>query len=55
MQSHPADAAPACDNAIDQAQEIAARLAARVRARPITAVLAACAVGWLIGRIGRYV
>ncbi len=50
-----AAAAPSCDSTIDIAQDMAARLTERVRERPITAVLAAVAVGWLIGRIGRYV
>lgn len=48
-------AAPNYYNTVDMAQDMAGDLAEKVRARPITALLAAAAVGWLVGRIGRYI
>ena len=48
-------AANAYGDTADMAQDIGARIAETVRERPITTVLAALTVGWLIGRIGRYV
>ena len=40
--------------AMDDLGELAARMRERTREQPLTAMLAAAAVGYLIGRIGRW-
>lgn len=41
--------------AADRAQDAFEALKGAVKQRPLTALLAAGALGWLIGRVGRYV
>jgi uncharacterized protein YjbJ (UPF0337 family) len=41
--------------AVDSAQDIAETITERVREQPLTAVLIAAGIGYLIGRIGRYI